>query len=130
MFPLATSAQLGTGKWEVGPAVFYRWDPFPAFKFAGIVQGLWSVAGSSQMPNVAYVSAQPFISVHLPAALFFSSDATMKFYWAGGSTTVPVNLGFGHAFSGHFVGTAKCQVTVAGADRGAILGEIDLVFLP
>jgi hypothetical protein len=84
VFPLATSTALGQGKWQVGPAVAYRWDPLAALKIASLVQGLWSVAGSSQSPNLAYVTVQPFVTVDLPAALFFSSDPTMKFYWAGG----------------------------------------------
>jgi hypothetical protein len=73
---------------------------------------------------------QPFITVHLPASLFLSSDDTMNFYWAGGSTTVPVNLGLGYSFTQHFVAVAKCGVTVAGSEQGAIKGEVDLDFLP
>jgi hypothetical protein len=128
VFPLATSAELGDGKWQLGPALAMRIDPVPALHVAALGQALWSVAGSSQFPNLAYASVQPFVTAYLPAALFLSSDATAKFFWAGGRTTVPVNLGFGHAFSGHFVGTVKCQVTVAGSDRGAIQGEVDLNF--
>jgi hypothetical protein len=130
VFPLATSSQLGQGKWQVGPAAAFDFRPAQALRIAALAQGLWSVAGSSASPTLAYATVQPFISVHLPAGLFLSSDATMKFYWAGGSTTVPANLGFGHAFSKGFVGTIKCQVTVAGSDTGAIEGEVDLTFLP
>jgi hypothetical protein len=132
VFPLATSTQLGKGKWQVGPAVAFDFVPMPALRVAALTQGLWSVAGSSASPTLAYATVQPFITVRLPAALILSSDATMNFYWAGGSTTVPVNLGFGHAFSKWFVGTIKCQVTVAGpaSDVGTIKGEVDLTFLP
>jgi hypothetical protein len=130
VFPLATSSQLGQGKWQVGPAAAFDFLPVPALRIAALAQGLWSVAGSSASPTLAYATVQPFITVHLPATLFLSSDATMNVYWAGGSTTVPVNLGFGHAFSKWFVGTIKCQVTVAGSDTGAIEGEVDLTFLP
>jgi hypothetical protein len=132
VFPLATSSQLGQGKWQVGPALAFDFLPVPALRIAALTQGLWSVAGSSASPTLAYATVQPFITVLLPAALILSSDATMNFYWAGGSTTVPVNLGFGHAFSKWFVGTLKCQVTVAGAasDLGTIKGEVDLTFLP
>jgi hypothetical protein len=130
VFPLATSAQLGNGKWQLGPAAAFHVEGIPALRIAALAQALWSVAGSSQFPNLAYATVQPFITVDLPDALFLSTDATMKFYWAGGSTTVPVNLGFGHAFSQRFVGTVKGQVTVAGADQGEIQGEIDLNFQP
>jgi hypothetical protein len=130
VFPLATSAQLGDGKWQLGPAAAFRLEGIPALRIAALAQALWSVAGSSQFPNLAYATVQPFITADLPAALFLSTDATMKFYWAGGSTTVPVNLGFGHAFSQRFVGTIKGQVTVAGADQGQIQGEVELIFQP
>jgi hypothetical protein len=132
VFPLATSSPLGQGKWQVGPAVAFDFLPVPSLRIAALGQGLWSVAGSSASPTLAYATVQPFVTVRLPAALILSSDATMNFYWAGGSTTVPVNLGFGHAFSQWFVGTIKCQVTVAGpaSDVGTIKGEVDLTFLP
>jgi hypothetical protein len=130
VFPLATSAELGDGKWQLGPAAALRLEGIPGLRISALAQGLWSVAGSSQFPNLAYATVQPFIHVILPVALFLSSDATMKFFWAGGSTTVPVNLGFGHAFSKHFVGTVKGQVTVAGSDQGAIEGEVELNFQP
>jgi hypothetical protein len=130
VFPLATSSELGQGKWQVGPAAAFHTYPVRALKVEALVQGLWSVAGSSQRPNLGYATVQPFLSVYLPASLFLSSDAQMSFYWSGGATTVPVNLGFGRAFSQHFVGVIKCGVTVAGAGQGQIKGEVDLDFLP
>ena len=130
VFPLATSPQLGQGKWQVGPAAAFRVDPIPELKVSALAQALWSVAGSSQSPNLGYATVQPFLAVFLPASLFVSSDAQMSFYWAGGSTTVPVNLGFGHAFTKYFVAVLKCGVTVAGPQQGAIKGEFDLDFLP
>jgi hypothetical protein len=130
VFPLATSPELGQGKWQVGPAAAFLIYPVRALKISALLQGLWSVAGSSQSPNLGYLTVQPFLAAYLPAALFLSSDAQMSFYWEGGSTTVPVNLGFGHGFSKHFVGVIKCGVTVAGANQGAIKGEVDLDFLP
>jgi hypothetical protein len=54
----------------------------------------------------------------------------MNFYWAGGSTTIPVNLGLGYAFSKHFVGAIKGTLTVAGHDDGTWKGELELTFLP
>ena len=39
-----------------------------------------------------------------------------------------LSMVFGVAYG--FVGTIKCQVTVAGSDTGAIEGEVDLTFLP
>jgi hypothetical protein len=130
VFPVATAAALGQGKLQLGPAAALRLEAFPRIKIAALVENLYSVAGSSQSPDLAYVTVQPFVTVHLPASLFVSSDATMKFYWRGGQSTVPVNLGFGHAFGPHFVGSVRGWYTVADADRGAVKVEVVLNFQP
>ena len=64
------------------------------------------------------------------AGLVVTSDATMQLYWAGGSTTIPINLGVGYAFSKRFVGSVKGTLTVAGHDEGTWEGELELTFLP
>ena len=130
VFPMATSPATGQGKWQLGPAVAARLESLPAFKVAVLVQTLYSVAGSSQSPELAYVTVQPFITLLLPAALFLSSDATMNFYWEGGQSTVPVNLGFGRAFGERFVGSVRGRYTVADADRGDVNIEVVLNFQP
>jgi hypothetical protein len=130
VFPMATTSTLGQGKLQLGPAAGLRLEGVPALKLAVLVQNFYSVAGSSQSPDLAYVTVQPFVTLHLPADLFLSSDATMNFYWEGGRSTVPVNLGFGHAFGAHFVGSVHGFYTLAEADRGAIKAEIVLNFQP
>jgi hypothetical protein len=130
VFPMATTGALGQGKLQLGPAVALRLKAIPRVKVAALVQNFYSVAGSSQSPNLAYVTVQPFVTVHLPASLFLSSDATMKFYWRGGQSTVPVNLGFGRAFGAHFVGSVRGWYTVAEADRDAVKVEVVLDFQP
>jgi hypothetical protein len=62
--------------------------------------------------------------------MFLSSDATMKFYWQGGRSTVPVNIGLGHAFGAHFVGSVRGWYTVADADKDAVEVEVVLDFQP
>jgi hypothetical protein len=130
VLPMATEATLGQGKLQLGPAAAVRLENVPALKLAVLVQNFYSVAGSSQSPELAYMTVQPFVTMHLPADLFLSSDATMKLYWEGGESTVPVNLGFGHAFGAHFVGSARAFRTIAGADRDAVKVEIVLDFEP
>ena len=43
---------------------------------------------------------------------------------------MPVDLGFGHAFSAHFVGQVQSYYTVAGAGKGDVEVLIALDFLP
>jgi hypothetical protein len=109
VFPVATASALGQGKVQLGPAAALRLEAIPQLKLAALVQNLYSIAGSNQSPDLAYVTVQPFITVHLPGAMFLSSDATMKFYWQGGRSTVPVNIGLGHAFGARFVAGTRWQ---------------------
>jgi hypothetical protein len=130
VFPVATASALGQGKVQLGPAAALRLEAIPQLKLAALVQNLYSIAGSNQSPDLAYVTVQPFITVHLPGAMFLSSDATMKFYWQGGRSTVPVNIGLGHAFGAHFVGSVRGWYTVADADKDAVEVEVVLDFQP
>jgi hypothetical protein len=129
VFPMATDSALGQGKLQLGPAAAARL-PGDRLNVAALVQNLYSVAGSNQAPNLAYVTVQPFITLHLPAELFLSSNATMSFYWRGGRSTLPVNLGVGRAFSPHFVGTLEFWYTVADAGQGEIRLRAVLNFQP
>ena len=130
VFPMATSSQLGPAKWQLGPAAGFHWAPVHALSIAALAQVLWSVAGSTEVADLSYVTLQPFVTLHLGGGLHLVSDAQMSFYWAGGSTTIPVDLGLGYAFGKHFVSALKGTLTVAGADTKQHSVELELVFLP
>jgi hypothetical protein len=130
VFPMATSSELGPAKWQLGPAAGFHYAPVPLLTIAALGQALWSVAGSSEVAHQSYATVQPFVTLHLGHGIHVVSDATMSFYWAGGSTTIPVNLGVGYAFSKHFVGAMKVTLTAAGHDEGTWKGELQLAFLP
>jgi hypothetical protein len=130
VFPMATSPELGPAKWQLGPAAGFHYAPASVFSIAALAQALWSIAGSSQVARQSYVTLQPFITLHLGGGFHLKSDATMTFQWVGGSTTIPVNLGIGYAFSKHFVGAIKGALTAAGHDDGTWKTELELVFLP
>ena len=130
VFPMATSSELGAAKWQLGPAAGFRVEPVHWFSIAALGQALWSVAGSSDVARQSYATVQPFVAVHPCAGLVVTSDAQMSLFWAGGSTTIPINLGLGYAFSKHFVATLKAQLTVAGSDQGTWKAALELAFLP
>jgi hypothetical protein len=129
VFPTATAPALGQSKLQLGPAVAARVFGIPRLSLAALVEYFHSVAGSTQSPALAYVTVQPFIILHLPAAMFLSSDSAMTFYREGGRTTVPLNLGLGHAFGLDFELAVRVYYTVAGADRGTLKVEALLNFL-
>ena len=124
------SSRSRTIKVSRDPAAAFNVDLARVFTISALAQALWSIAGSSDVSKPSYVTLQPLLAVHLDGGIVISSDETMSFYWAGGSTTIPVNLGIGHAFSTHFVGTLKGALTVAGDDQGTFKAELELAFLP
>ena len=130
VFPMATSSELGPAKWQLGPAVGFHDELARYFTIGGLAQMLWSVAGSNMVAHQSYATVEPFLTLHPYPGVVLVSDATMSFYWAGGSTKVPVNLGLGYAFSKHFVGVFKGWLTVAGDDDGAFKASVELEFLP
>jgi len=129
VFPMATNPALGQGKVQFGPAVGVRLPGDP-LNVAVLVQNFYSVAGSSQSPDVAYVTVQPFVTIHLPSDFFVTSDAPMAFYWRGKGSTVPVDLGFGRAFGEHFVGSAQFWDTLADSGHGNIKIRVVWNFQP
>jgi hypothetical protein len=130
VFPMATNSELGPAKWQLGPAIGFHDQVAAWFSIGGLAQALWSVAGSSEVAHQSYATVQPFVTVHPYPGVVLVSDAEMSFYWAGGSTTIPVDLGLGYAFSKQFVGTVKGTLTVAGNDEGAVKATVELTFLP
>ncbi len=129
VFPMATDPALGQGKLQFGPAVGMRLRVGP-LNMAALVENFYSVAGNSQSADLAYVVVQPFVTLHLPAAFFLASDAAMDFYWRGGNSTVPVDLGVGRAFGDHFVGSLQFWYTPAESDQGDIKVRAVLNFEP
>jgi hypothetical protein len=130
VFPLATSPMLGQGKWQLGPAVLLALLSIPHVQLGAVVQTLWSVAGDSQRSGLAYAAVQPVVALLLPDDCSVFTNETMDFYWEGSQTTVPLNLGFGHAFSDRFDGQVQGVYTAAGADKGSLQGILVLDFQP
>jgi hypothetical protein len=130
VLPMATHPLLGQGKLQVGPAVLLAALRIPHLQLAALAQGLWSVAGDSTRPALASVSVQPLIAVLLPADCSLFSNTPIAWYWKGPGTTVPVSLGFSHAFSTLFVGQLQGVYTVAGAGKGAAQLIVLLNFQP
>jgi hypothetical protein len=109
---MATTPALGQGKLQLGPAVLFALLDIPWLQVGGLAQVLWSVAGSSQFPSLAYATIEPLMTVLLPGDCSVFTNDTMSFYWEEAETTVPINWGFGHGFSERFVGQLQ------GAKRG------------
>jgi hypothetical protein len=100
LMPTATSNQLGTGKWGVGPtgAVLVE----PEWGSASVlVQNIWSVAGGSNRSLVNQMQLEPMFSYNLPRGLYLTSSPTIIADWTQPSSErwlVPIGGGAGRSF--------------------------------
>lgn len=130
VFPMATNPALGQGKWQLGPAVLAYLDLAPEVSIASLVHVVWSVAGDTHRPALGYAILEPLLEVRLPGRVSIFSNQEMDFYWKGGKSTLPVNIGVGHDFNGHFVGQLQCAYTLAGQGQGGVQSGVVLNFQP
>jgi hypothetical protein len=128
IFPMATNPALGQGKWQLGPVMLAYLELTPHVSLSALVHLLWSVAGDSNQPALAGAIVEPLIEVRLSDRVAIFSNQEMDFYWKGGPSALPVNLGVGHEFADHFVGQMQCAYTLSGQGQGSIQAVVVLIF--
>ena len=128
IFPMATNPALGQGKWQLGPTALVYLELTPQVSIASFVHLLWSVAGDSNQPTLAYVIYRAVDRGALARARVALHQPGNGFLLEGHGTTVPVNLGVGHDFNGHFVGQLQGAYTLSGQGQGSIQGIVVLNF--
>lgn len=97
VFPTATSAVLGTGKYSLGPSVVVLTMPGP-WVIGVLVRQVWSFAGDDTRRAVSQLLLQYFVTLNLPRGWFVTSAPVMTANWEaarGQRWNVPVGLGFG-----------------------------------
>jgi hypothetical protein len=97
VLPTASSDQTGQGKWQIGPATVlgYRAETWLA---SVIIQQWWSVAGSSEKPNVSTMNLQYSASYFFGTGWSIGTSPTMKVNWlapAGQRVTFPFGPSLG-----------------------------------
>jgi hypothetical protein len=86
-----TAAELGTGKWGVGPtAVILKQAGHVTF--GTLANHIWSFAGDSDRGNVSSTFLQPFFAYTLPTATTFTLNSEASYDWLGKQWLVPLNL--------------------------------------
>jgi hypothetical protein len=130
VFPMATDPALGQGKWQLGPTAQAFFNTIPWLSVGALARFFWSVAGDSTRATLGYVTIRPLVELDLPARISVFTNALMNFTWAGGQSSVPINLGIGHDFNGHFIGQLQAGYTVWGNGQGSIQGGVVLDFQP
>ncbi len=97
--PTATSAQLGSDRWALGPAIGLYVQP-GEWTFGALTENIWSFAGAGNQ-RVNTLSIQYVVNRNLPKGWFVESSTTILSDWTAGSGnrwTVPVGGGVGRVF--------------------------------
>lgn len=100
-FPTATSKQLGTGKWAVGPNGALVYSNGPWFNQI-LAYHLISFAGDRGRASVSLSYLEPQISYNFESGWYVDTDPEMTFDWRANSAdawTIPVGLDVGKAFN-------------------------------
>jgi hypothetical protein len=110
--PTATDAQLGLGKWQLGPALVLVWSCGPVL--AGVLAtSAFSVGGDDRRPNVSPFLLQPFVNVNLPEGTYLTTAPQITNNWKldRDGWTVPIGLGVGKILA---LGPQPANVSVQG----------------
>jgi hypothetical protein len=97
LIPTATNSILGQGKFGIGPSAVGLIQPGP-WTIGILVNNVWSVAGSSNRPDVNQMTLQYFINYNLPKGYYLSSAPIVTANWELSQPnrwTVPAGGGVG-----------------------------------
>ena len=95
-FPTASSSELGSGEWGLGPSIvgLYIGKKIVA---GALLNNIWSFAGWGDKP-VNAMTLQPFINYNFPGGWYLTFSPIITANWiesAGNVWTVPLGGGFG-----------------------------------
>ncbi len=100
LLPTATSSDLGSGKWGIGPsAVGLVMDGH--WVYGALINNIWSVAGDTNRQNVNQMTLQPFINYNFKDGWYLTSSPILTANWEADNAnrwTVPIGGGFGRVF--------------------------------
>lgn len=102
LLPTASSNELGTKKWGVGPSAVVVWTP-GHWLVGTLVNNIWSFAGpDNRQSKVNQFLVQPFVNYNLSDGWYLTSAPIVTADWeddrSADTWTVPVGGGFGKLF--------------------------------
>ncbi len=92
LLPAATDSALGNGKWGLGPTVVALKQTEHGWTYGVLWNHIWSVAGSSNRPDLNATFLQPFIAKGMGKGLTLGINAESSYDWEGHNWVVPLNL--------------------------------------
>jgi hypothetical protein len=87
LLPTASDDVLGTGKFSIGPAVVALLQP-GKWTLGVLVNNLWSVAGSSNRPDVNSMTLQYFVNYNLKKGYYITIQPIISANWNAPSSNV------------------------------------------
>jgi len=100
LIPTATSTELGSGKWAIGPSIVVLTQP--RWGFLGVlVQNIWSFAGDPNRAAVKQMLFQYQFSYDLPRGWYLTTSPTISADWTQARENrwvVPFGVGAGRTF--------------------------------
>jgi hypothetical protein len=92
LLPTATDTSLGNGKWGLGPTIVALKQTPSGWTVGALWNHIWSVAGSSNRPDLNATYIQPFITKALGQGISASANVEASYDWEGQHWVVPLNL--------------------------------------
>jgi hypothetical protein len=101
LLPTATASDLGAGRFAVGVSAAVVTRPEP-FTFGVLAGPIWSIAGSSNRPDIRQLAIMGLAALHLPRGWYVNTAPVVTVNWnafpSGDMWTVPVGAGAGKVF--------------------------------
>ena len=97
VIPTATSTLLGQGKFSIGPSVLALSQP-GHWTIGGLINNVWSVAGSGSRPPVNEMQLQAFVTYQMKKGWYVATSPIIEANWraaSGNVWLVPVGGGVG-----------------------------------
>jgi hypothetical protein len=91
LLPTATDDLLGGGKWGLGPTAVALRQVGP-WTYGGLVNHIWSVAGSGNRNDISSTFFQPFITYNTPSAVTYALNLESTYDWKSEQWAIPVNF--------------------------------------
>lgn len=102
VFPTASHEQLGQGKYQVGPALYYVNKAVPGWQFAFLLQQFFSFAGDPARSDINQLKLQPFVTAYLPDSWYITSKPIITLDFKKHTSSVPLDLVIGRVVAGRW----------------------------
>jgi hypothetical protein len=83
LLPTATNSSLGTGKWGLGPTMVALKQTSTGWTYGVLWNHIWSIAGSSDRPDVNSTFLQPFLAKAMGRGLTLNANFESTYNWEG-----------------------------------------------